>query len=52
MRDKVKNSQDSFYWSELAELTHETQVGIFGWCSCEDNEDNDNPFGDCPKDEG
>lgn len=35
-------------WSELAELTHETQVAIFGWCSCEDNEGNENPYDDCP----
>ena len=42
-------SQQSYYWSELAELTHETQVENFGWCSCEDNEGNDNPYADCPR---
>ena len=36
-------------WSELAELTHETQVDKFGFCSCEDNEENENPYDDCPK---
>ena len=23
-------------------------VEIFGWCSCEDNEGNENPYTDCP----
>ena len=32
----MKTSEDLWYWSELAELTHETQVAAFGWCSCED----------------
>lgn len=27
---------DSISWSELAELTHATQVEWFGWCECED----------------
>lgn len=45
-------SQQSYYWSELAELTHETQVENFGWCSCEDNEGNQNPYADCPQSEG
>lgn len=35
-------------WSEIAELTHKTQVEKFGWCCCEDNEGNDNPYPDCP----
>ena len=43
-----KMSQDSISWSELAELTHETQVDRFNWCSCEDNEGNENPYDDCP----
>ena len=34
----MKTSQDIFFWSELADLTHETQVAIFGWCLCEDGE--------------
>jgi hypothetical protein len=41
----MKTSQDSFYWSELAELTHDTQVQIFGWCACEDS---DRTYDDCP----
>ena len=41
-------SQASFYQSELLELTHRTQVEIFGFCSCEDNEGNENPYNDCP----
>lgn len=39
----------SLSWGELAQLTHTTQVERFGWCSCEDNEGNKNPFSDCPK---
>lgn len=35
-------------YDDLAELTHETQVELFGWCSCEDNEGNENPHSDCP----
>jgi len=42
-------SQDSISWGELAELTHATQVERFGFCGCEDNEGNENPFSDCPK---
>ena len=42
-------TQDSISWSELAELTHETQVAKFNWCMCEDNEGQENPYTDCPK---
>ena len=42
---------DSISWSELAELTHATQVERFGFCTCEDNEGNENPYADCPKEE-
>ena len=42
-------SQESISWSELAELTHATQVERFNWCSCEDNEGRENPYTDCPK---
>jgi len=41
-------SQESITWSELAELTHATQVEKFNFCTCEDNEGNENPFADCP----
>ena len=34
---------------EMSYLTHETQVAIFNWCGCEDNEGNENPYDDCPK---
>lgn len=34
-------------WSELAELTHATQVEHFNWCSCEEQEQF--PYDDCPK---
>ena len=44
----VKSSQVSLYQSELAELTHRTQVAVFGWCGCEDNAGNENPYTDCP----
>jgi hypothetical protein len=35
-------------YSELADLTHLTQVEGFGFCLCEDNEGNENPYSDCP----
>ena len=35
--------------SDMLELTHETQVALFNFCSCEDNEGNENPYDDCPK---
>jgi len=40
---------DSISWSELAELTHATQVERFGWCSCEDMEPHEYPYPDCIK---
>lgn len=39
------------YWSDLAELTHATQVEKFGWCACEDQ--GTFVYTDCPiKEEG
>jgi len=35
--------------SDMLELTHETQVALFNFCSCEDNEGNENPYDDCPR---
>ena len=43
--------QESISWGELAELTHATQVERFNFCTCEDNEGNENPYSDCPKEE-
>jgi len=42
-------SQESISWGELAELTHETQVERFGWCSCADMEPHEYPYPDCIK---
>jgi len=44
----VDISQEPISWGELALLTHKTQVARFNWCSCEDNEGNENPYEDCP----
>ena len=41
--------EEQLTWSELAELTHETQVDKFGWCMCEDTEPHEHPYEDCPK---
>lgn len=41
-------NETSMSWGEIANLTHETQVSNFGWCWCEDNEGNQNPYDDCP----
>jgi len=45
---KAIDEGESMSWGELAELTHETQVGIYNFCSCEDNEGKENPYTDCP----
>lgn len=45
-------SEKVYYWSDLAELTHTTQVEEFGFCTCEDNAGNENPYADCPEGEG
>ena len=44
-------AQESISWGELVELTHARQVQRFNWCSCEDNEGQENPYTDCPKGE-
>jgi hypothetical protein len=42
-------SQESYTWSELAELTHATQVKLFNFCLCEDlDEGQEAPYADCP----
>jgi hypothetical protein len=40
-------SQDSMSWSELADLTHATQVEKFNFCLCEEQEQF--PYADCPR---
>ena len=43
--------EESISWSELAELTHATQVERFGFCTCEDLDPHEYPYADCPKGE-
>ena len=38
-----------YYWSDLAQLTHATQVAEFNFCLCEEQEDF--PYDDCPRKE-
>ena len=38
---------ESISWSELAELTHATQVERFGFCTCEDLDPHEYPYADC-----
>jgi len=40
---------ESISWSELAELTHVTQVEKFGFCTCEDLDPHEYPYPDCVK---
>lgn len=48
--EKMMSDQESMSWGELAELqTHALHVEKFNWCGCEDNEGNENPYNDCPK---
>jgi hypothetical protein len=44
----TKIDPENISWGELAELTHKTQVELFNFCLCEDNEGKPNPFDDCP----
>jgi hypothetical protein len=39
--------EENISWSELAELTHITQVERFNWCACEEQEQF--PYADCPR---
>ena len=48
-RERKRMNEESISWGELAELTHATQVERFNFCTCEDNEGNENPYDDCPK---
>lgn len=41
------SSEVSMSWSEVANLTHKTQVEHFGFCSCEEQEYF--PYADCPR---
>jgi hypothetical protein len=43
---------ESISWSELADLTHVTQVEKFGFCSCEDLEPHEFPYSDCLRERG
>lgn len=48
-RERVMSNQESISWSELAELTHATQVERFNFCTCEDLEPHEYPYPDCVK---
>ena len=46
----VKDGEDIVMsWGELANLTHESQVYLFNFCTCEDGE---RVYDDCPKKDG
>jgi hypothetical protein len=53
VEDRQENGDDgtgfdeSISWSELAELTHATQVERFGFCTCEDLDPHEYPYADC-----
>lgn len=47
--DAMARAVEPIFWSELAALTHETQVEQFGFCTCEDTEIHEHPYDDCPK---
>jgi hypothetical protein len=36
MNDNNEKETPQLYWSEMAELTHISQVEMFGFCTCED----------------
>jgi hypothetical protein len=40
---------DQMSWGDIANLTHETQLGIYGYCTCEQQEETGHrPYDDCP----
>jgi len=45
----MTTTEKNWSYSDLADLTHETQVKNFGWCSCEEQEHF--PYDDCPRPE-
>jgi CelD/BcsL family acetyltransferase involved in cellulose biosynthesis len=47
VKERARVMDKVMSWSELAELTHATQVEHFNWCSCEEQEQF--PYDDCPK---
>jgi hypothetical protein len=49
MRERASTMDKVMSWSELAELTHVTQVEHFNFCMCEDNDGQEYPYSDCPK---
>lgn len=48
-QERTMEQEEQLSWSELADLTHETQVYKFGFCTCEDTEPHEYPYDDCPK---
>lgn len=45
----MSQDQESMSWEELVGLTHDRQVEIFNWCSCEElDEWQEPPYRDCP----
>ena len=49
IQDRERVMNDAISWSELAELTHATQVERFNFCMCEDLEPHEYPYPDCVK---
>ncbi len=47
MNTQTETETPQLYWSELADLTHISQVETFGFCTCEDGE---KVFEDCTQD--
>lgn len=47
MNTQTETETPQLSWSELADLTHISQVEIFGFCTCEDGE---KVFEDCTQD--
>lgn len=37
------------YWSDLAQLTHASQIAEFNFCMCEDLDGAERPYADCPE---
>jgi hypothetical protein len=45
--EQIQDDAPQLSWGELADLTHVSQVEMFGWCSCEDGP---KVYDDCTQD--
>lgn len=47
----VEEIDEPTYWSDLANMTHKESVSKFNFCVCEDNDNVESYYDDCPREE-